>query len=210
MRLFLTSSGLSNESLRNALRDLVGKKQIKITFISTAANLEDGDKDWLIQDFLNCKKVGLVDITDIAAVPKDFWMPKLQWADVIVVGGGDTVYLMEQIIKSGLDNELPKLLKDRVYVGISAGSIVTGKLISASSTFLFDDERKNAPLGLNYVNFYVMPHLNSPNFPKVNDSNLKKLAKEFDGDLYALDDHSAIQCVDGKITIISEGNWKKY
>ncbi|MGV8142697.1 MAG: Type 1 glutamine amidotransferase-like domain-containing protein [Candidatus Pacearchaeota archaeon] len=210
MKLLLTSAGLKNKSLQNALKDLVNEKEIRIAFIPTAANLEDPDKDWLITDFVNCKKLGLVDIVDISAIPKSIWLPKLQWANVIVVGGGDTVYLIESIIKSGLDKELPSLLKNRIYVGISAGSIVTGKKISGSSTFLFDGETKNAPLGLNFVDFYIRPHFNSPYFPKVIDSNLKKLSKEFDGSLYALDDDSALQYIDGKITIISEGTWKKY
>ncbi len=210
MRLLLTSNGLSNESLRNALKEMVGGKGVRIAFIPTAASALDSEKDWLINDYVNCTKVGIVDIVDISAVPKDNWLPRLKKANVIVVGGGDTVYLTEQIIKFGLDKELLNLLKSRVYVGISAGSIVTGKNISSSSTFLFDDERKNAPFGLGYTGFYVRPHFNSPKFPKMIDSNLKKVSKELDSDLYAIDDQSGIKVIDGKIEIISEGNWKKF
>ncbi len=210
MKLLLTSNGLCNDSLRNALKKMVDQRKICIAFIPTAASAQNDDKKWLIEDLFNCKKLGVVDIVDISAVAKDNWLPRLKRANVIVVGGGDTVYLMEWIVKSGLDKELLHLLKERVYVGISAGSIVTGKNISSSSTFLFESDRKNAPLGLGYTDFYVRPHFNSPDFPKMIDSNLKKVSKELGGGLYAIDDNSAVQFVDGKITVVSEGEWKKY
>ena len=47
---------------------------------------------------------------------------------------------MRQMIRSGLDMELPKLLKNRVYVGISAGSVVTARSLSTSPMFLYGPE----------------------------------------------------------------------
>ena len=209
MKLMLTSSGLSNNSLKNALRELV-TGQIKIAFIPTAANMSKEDKGWLIQDLVNCKDVGAVDIVDISALKKEEWLPRLEWANVIFVGGGDTAYLAEWIIKSGLDKEFPRLLEKRVYVGISAGSIVASKSIQASSDYLYGDEVKNPPAGLGLVSFYVRPHLNNKSFPKVNEEHLGELASKFDGDLYGLDDCSGIVFNDGKIEVVSEGKWIKY
>ena|SRR3989344_4511428 len=209
MKLLLTSAGITNESLAKELKALV-KDKIKIAFIPTAANTSGEEKSWLVKNYNECEKLGEIYITDISAVEKKIWLPILTKANVIVVGGGDSVYLMEQIIKSGLKDELPNLLKNRLYVGISAGSIVTNKKLSASSKFLYGDEKKNSPLGLGYVDFYVRPHLNSPDFPKMRDIYLKEVAKELDDDLYALDDNSAVLYIDGKIKVISEGKWKKY
>ena len=120
MKLMLTSAGVTNKSLENALKQLV-KGKIKMAFIPTAANIEEGDKDWLITDLNNCRKLGEVDIVDISALEKDVWLSRLEKANVIFVGGGNTVYLMVCVLKSGLDKELKELLKTRVYVGISAG-----------------------------------------------------------------------------------------
>ncbi len=58
MKLLLTSSGLANKSISNALFELIGKKpeETTIVFIPTASNVEVGDKDWLITDLINLKK----------------------------------------------------------------------------------------------------------------------------------------------------------
>jgi peptidase E len=115
MKLILTSAGITNNSIAKAVKTFVNGK-IKIAFIPTAANNEKGDKDWLIKDLFNCSKLGEVDIVDISALEKKDWLLRLEWADAIFVGGGDTKYLMSWIVKSGLDKELPELLKTRVYV----------------------------------------------------------------------------------------------
>jgi dipeptidase E len=209
MKLMLTSAGITNKSLAKALRRLAGK-EIRVAFIPTAANLEEGEKDWLIDNFNQCKKLGPTDIVDISAIPKREWLPRLKAANVIVVGGGWTAYLVRWMAKSGLKKALPGLLKRRVYVGISAGSIALCPRLSATPEYLYGEELNDAPAGLGYVDFHFRPHLNSPYFPKVRDKNLRKVAKRLNGDLYALDDESAIVWVDGKIKVVSEGTWKKY
>ena len=209
MKILLTSAGISNKSIENALRKLVRGK-IKIAFIPTAANEEQGDKEWLTNNISECKKLGEVEVADISVLKKEEWLPIFEWANVLLFGGGDTTFLMRWILKSGLDKELPRLLKKRVFVGISAGSIVTSKEIQASSEYLYGDETKNPPKGLGYVDFHIRPHLGSPYFPKVNEKSLKELSKKLSGDLYAIDDESAVLYDHGKIEVISEGKWIKY
>jgi dipeptidase E len=209
MKLLLTSAGISNRSIENALKKLI-KGDIKIAFIPTASTEDGGNKEWLQEDINNCKKLGSVDVVDISVLDKKEWLPKLEKANVILVGGGDTAYLMKWILKSGLAKEFLRLLKERIYVGISAGSIVTSKEIQAESEDLYGDEIKNPPKGLGYIDFHIRPHLNSPYFRRVNDKNLKELSKKLSGDLYAIDDDSAVLFNDGKIEVISEGKWIKY
>ena len=130
--MLLTSAGIKNDSIAKALEELVGKTAngVRIAFIPTAANVEEGDKGWLIEDYRNLKKREYeVDIVDISALPREMWEPRLKQANVILVGGGDTFYLMHWLRKVGLDKLLPELLKTRVYVGISAGSMVVSKSI---------------------------------------------------------------------------------
>lgn len=208
VKLLLTSNGIANRSIANVLRRWV--VDMRFAFIPTAANMVDGEKDWLINDLVNCQKLGPVDIIDIADVPKKVWLPRLEKATVIVMGGGDTKYLMDCLKKSGLAKELPRLLKTKVYVGISAGSIVANKTLNASSEFLYDTRYGEGIAGLGLVDFAFRPHLNAPDFPKVRDTVLKKLSLKFDCDLYAIDDQSAIKIEDGKLTVISEGKWILY
>ena len=132
MKLLLTSAGIKNDSIAKALEELVGKTAngVRIAFIPTAANVEEGDKGWLIEDYRNLKKREYeVDIVDISALPREMWEPRLKQANVIMVGGGNTFHLMYWLRKVGLDKLLPELLKTRVYVGISAGSMVVSKSI---------------------------------------------------------------------------------
>lgn len=216
MKLLLTSGGLENQTMVNALHGLVGKdfKDTSLVFIPTAANVEAGDKWWLIKDLSKCKALGFreVDIVDIAAVPRKIWKPRLEKADVIMVGGGNTLYLMRQIKKSGLAVALPALLKTRVYIGISAGSMVVApKLKEKQMQRLYEepivDDDTNDGLGL--VDFLVVPHMNSPHFPRAAEL-IDEVAKEIDIPLYAIDDQTAVQVINTKVEVITEGKWKRY
>lgn len=217
MKLLLTSAGLENKSIIKALQELVIKpfSELKIAFIPTAANVEKGNKLWLIKDYLNLKKqkYKFIDIVDIASIPKEIWLPRLKNANVIFVGGGNTFYLMSWIKKSGLDKELPLLLKNRVYVGISAGSMVISSNLQ-TSTSSKSYSKKVFPLknekGLSFVDFQVRPHFNSKHFPTITTRYLEKIAKNILESIYAIDDNSAIKIDGDKIEIISEGSWKKF
>jgi len=143
MKLFLTSAGLSNKTLVDTFNDLVElpAEKIHIAFIPTAANVESGDKDWLINDYTNLKKQNyIVDIVDISALPKETWLPRIKEANVIFVGGGNTFHLMHWLEKSGLKELLPELIKTRVYAGISAGSCIAGPTIFNSVQNLFGEK----------------------------------------------------------------------
>lgn len=217
MKLLLTSSGITNKSIEIALLELLGKpfKKSHLTFISTAANIEKGDKTWLFDDMNNFRKLGFasLDFIDISAVPRSIWYPSFEKADILVFGGGNVNYLLKWINKSGLKEYLPKLLETKVYVGISAGSMVTAKNVSLSSSGILYYEKignfENTK-GLGFIEFEIRPHLNSKWFPKVNLEYLEKLAKVTSNTFYAIDDNTAIQVVDNKISIISEGKWKEF
>lgn len=217
MKLLLTSAGLTNETIVNALRGMVERpfEELHLAFIPTAANVEVGDKDWLIDDLVNCKKQNFkaVDIVDISAVPKDIWKPRLIDADILLFGGGNTFHLMHWITKSGLQKELNELLKRRIYVGISAGSMVTTKNLALSeSAKMYSEsigEIKNDK-GIGYVDFHIRPHLNSEWFPKVRTEYLLEQAAELKEPIYAIDDDTAIKVINGEVTVISEGKWEKF
>lgn len=215
MKLLLTSAGVANKSIETALREMLAKEfsDTNLLFVTTAQNVEAGDKSWVIKDLVKCKELGFkeIEMTDVAAVGRDIWLPKLEHANVILVEGGNTSYLMKHIRTSGLIDELPRLLKTRVYVGISAGSIVMApKLKEKEMQPLYKDaivESENE--GLGYVDFMMAPHMNSESFPKVTEL-VESVAEKIGMPLYALDDQSAIKVVDGKVEVISEGTWKKF
>ena len=196
------------------LFDLVGKKpeDTILAFIPTASNVEMGDKTWLIDDLINLKKLGLkeIDIADISGVDKTIWLPKLQKADILFFEGGNTYHLMNWLNRSGLTSMLPELLKNKIYVGISAGSMVTNKGLAlkiAQVVYEEDLDQTEEMLGLNYVDFYFMPHFNSQWFKKLREPIIREAVKGIKEKIYVMDDQSALKVVDGKVEVISEGEW---
>lgn len=225
MKLLLTSGGLTNKSIKDALRELVGKPyaDTKIAFIPTAAFAEGHDKGWLIDDMYRVKETGAyVDIIDIAQLPKNELFARLEEADVIFVGGGNSFYLSYQMEQSGLMEQLPKLLESRVYVGISAGSMIVSDSLRVSSQALakgklsdeeygeLGPEGRSSAKTAKLVKFVVRPHLNSRSFPKITGEYIKEVARELHIAVYAVDDQSAVKVINDKIEVISEGEWKLY
>ncbi len=206
-----------NKSIVDAFLELAGRpfSELELAFIPTAANVESGDKGWLIDDLIKLKKLGFksIDIVDFSALPKDVWLPRLEQSDVIYVEGGNNFHLMKCLKETGLREILPRLLKTRIYVGVSAGSMI----MSPNSDLCMSERLWSEEVGeyekdeaLGYVDFLIRPHLNSPYFPKVNLENLEKIAKENPDTFYAIDDNTAIKIEDEKIKVVSEGIWKKF
>lgn len=220
MKLLLTSGGLTNQTIVKALDELVGRPldQLKVAFIPTAANIEEGDKGWLIDDlrrlsFLNFKEI---DIVDISALPKEIWQKRLENADVFFVEGGNTYHLMYWFNKSGLSKVLPELLKTRVYIGVSAGSMVVCSSIENDDAYFSETEnflKTNQEItqkGLGLVDFMVEPHINSRYFPEINLNNLKKRFSEYKYPIYGIDDDTAIKIDGDQLEVVSQGVWKKF
>ena len=215
MKLLLTSNGLSNPSIASALFELVGKPaaETTIAFIPTAMNIGNGDKDWFVDDLVNIKNqnIALLDIVDISALPIEIWRPRLEAADVLFFSGGNTSHLMRWIIESGLKELLSEFLKTKVWVGISAGSMVTNPTLALSSNdkkiYYEEITGYKSEEALGFVNFYVRPHYNSPHFPEANSEFLQQIAKNIPVTIYALDDMSALKVVDGGVEVVSEGEF---
>ena len=216
MKLVLTSGGISNKSIENELRNIIGKdfKDLKLLFCTTASNYEGGDmNEWLIEDLITLRNLGfIIDVCDINGASKENLLSRFKWADVFYFEGGNTQWLSKCIKTTGLENHLRELLEARVWIGASAGSIVLCPTIYNSSQDLFDEYIEYGPKeGLGFVDFQFVPHLNNEYFPKIRKENLVNSSKnleKIDGKkLYALDDNSAI-FINGKdIKVVSEGEW---
>lgn len=214
MKLLLTSSGIKNASIAKALFELVGKKpeDTSLVFIPTAANVEMGDKSWLIDDLVALQKLGFksIDIADISAVEQKVWQPKIEAADILFFEGGNTYHLMGWLNKSGLAALMPELLRTKVYVGVSAGSMVAcPTLMLSTSQIVYEEDLDQIKdmNGLHLIDSYCLPHLNSPYFKRSRKDVIEGAVKGMTETVYALDDNSALKVVDGAIEVVSEGEW---
>lgn len=216
MKFLLTSGGISNKTIEDELKNLIGKdfKGLKMLFCTTASNYEGGDmNEWLIEDLEKFKNLGFkIDVCDINGISKEIFLPRFEWADVFYFEGGNTQWLRDCIKKSGLEENLSKLLKNRIWIGASAGSCVLCPTVCNSCQDLFDENIAGFPSdGLGLVNFQFVPHLNNEYFPKINFENLENASKnlqEIDGKkLYIVDDNGAVSVNNENVKIISEGKW---
>lgn len=217
MKLLLTSKGIANKSIENALLNLLGKpfEESIAVFVPTSGNIQKGDKTWFVDEMNSFRKLNFKEfqIFDIAIVSKELWLEAFEKSDIIIFGGGNNEYLLEQLDKLGAREVLIEFVKTRVYAGISAGSMVTGPtdFLSSKSISYFEQHGKIKELhGLGLVNFETRSHFNSSHFPKVRIDFLQKLANETTRTFYAIDDQTAIQVVDQEVTVVSEGQWKKF
>lgn len=218
MKLLLTSAGISNKTIEDELRRLLGGKLegLKVLFCTTAANYEGGEMNgWLIEDLQTLNSLGFkIDICDINGISIDNFLSRFEWADIFYFEGGNTQWLRRCIKNSGLEEHLPELLKTRIWIGASAGSCVLCPTVSNSCQDLFDENISGYPIdGLNFVDFQFIPHLNNECFQKIRFENLENASKnllEIDGKkLYALDDNGAISVNDTTVKVVSEGKWYK-
>lgn len=211
MKLFLTSGGLTTDALRDAFQAMLPSKA-RIAFVPTAAKLYQ-DTSWLNDDIENVRKSGAtVELVDISTSSHAHWLKAFEASDSICFGGGNTYFLLDWVRRCGLSSILPALLDRRVYMGISAGSMIAGPSIESNSPiFPEEDVGKIEDLqGLSLVPFAVIPHLNSPSFSGARLEPIERFASTVRYPVYAIDDRSAIQVIDGQTTVVSTGEYKAY
>ena len=194
MKLLLTSAGIKDNHLANALLDLAGKpaKELKVAFIPTAANFENEDKTWLIDNLaeLSDMHFGWLDIVDIAALNYDESIKRLKDMDVVVVGGGKTKNLVEILRELRLDAIFREWLSSKVFVGISAGSVMTGPIINP-----------HGDQGLHWVDFLIVPHMNA-SFANRSEDQIQAAANSLQKTIYWIGDSSAVMINDANISFI--------
>jgi dipeptidase E len=218
MKLLLTSGGVTNTSIHNALVGLLGQPtaDCHALCIPTAqwGHPMCGPKS--VRDFiaagpdfrylsgLGWASLGVLELSALPTIGAERWVPWVQSADVLLVDGGDATYLCYWMRESGLVNLLPSLT-DTVWVGVSAGSMVMTPRIGA-----YFVEWPSAPddRTLGVVDFSIFPHLNA--FPTNTLADAERWAADIGGPAYAIDEQTAIQVVDGTVEVISEGHWKQF
>ena len=216
MKLLLTSAGLTTEILRNKFCDLLPGEasNTKVVFIPTAAYAEEPSPAWMEEDINNLKLAGVnqIKLIDISKGSKSEWIETFYDSDVLWFEGGNTYHLLRWVKESGLIDDLEQLLKDRLYIGVSAGSIIAGPDISLNQDIFPEEEvlRIDNLTGLSLVKFAVVPHYLSESFPKSRDIEIRNIASRVNYPIYAIDDSAAILIQGPQVEIIGDGEFKKY
>ena len=220
LKLLLTSGGVTNTSIREALTSLLGKPISEATalciptaewghpncgpsgvwrFIAGRTPAPMTDLGW--------RSVGVLELTALPGIGAERWVPWVREADALLVDGGDALYLAHWMRESGLAGLL-STLRETVWVGMSAGSMVMTPRIGQD--FVQWTPPTGEDRGLGIVDFSVFPHLAQDGMPGNSMAEAEAWAASLASPAYALDDQSAITVVDGTVEVVSEGHWKHF
>jgi dipeptidase E len=219
VKFLLTSGGVTNTSIRDALVELLGKPiaEAKALCIPTAQWGHpmcgpDSVRRFVVGGSpgdlcgLGWLSVGLLELTALPTIGEERWLPWVRQADVLLVDGGDAAYLCHWMRESGLADLLPSLT-DTVWVGVSAGSMVMTPRIGE------DFVSWSAPAGdrtLGVVDFSIFPHMGHELMPENTLAEAERWAAGIGCPAYAMDDQSAIVVSDEDVQVVSEGQWRYF
>ena len=221
MKLLLTSAGIKNPSIHQALLDLLGKPiaECSALAISTASyghpmagpaaawSFVSGQETETPMVELGWKSMGVLELTALPSIVREWWVPRVQETDVLLVNGGDPLYLHYWMVQSGLAELLPSL--DVLWVGLSAGSmIMTPRIGQAFVGWTPPGGSDDTTLGI--VEFSIFPHLDYPGWPDNSMASAETWAAALPHASYAIDDETAIRVSDGTLEVISEGHWQHF
>jgi dipeptidase E len=219
MKLLLSSAGIRNKSIHDALVDLLGKPiaESNALIIPTATYALGGPGSaWRFitgqapktpMCELGWKSLGVLELTALPSLDEEQWVPLVQETDALLVQGGDALYLSFWMRQSGLADLFPSL-QDLVYSGFSGGSMAMTPHIGEDVVRWKLPEGGDKALGV--VDFAIFPHLDNENLPENSMADAEIWAAGIPGPAYAIDDQTAIKVVDGNVEVISEGHWKLF
>jgi len=218
MKLLLTSGGVTNPSLRAALVGLLGKPIAESSALciptaqwgqpvcgpKTVRGFVVGGPPWHTMVGLGWRSVGLLELTALPSIGRERWVPWVREADVLLVDGGDALFLRHWMRESGLEALLPSL-PDTVWVGVSAGSMVMTPRIGEDFVRWTPPTGSDSTVGV--VGFSIFPHLDHELMPDNTMDGARRWAAGLGVPAYAIDDQTAIAVTDGTVEVVSEGHW---
>ena len=218
MKLLLTSGGVTNPSIHEALVGLLDKPIAECSALCIPTGMYGhpmvgpGERAWqfisgrsenpMVE--LGWKSMGVLELTALPSLDEERWVPLVRETDVLLVSGGDVLYLCHWLRESGLA-DLLESLPDTVWVGLSAGSMVMTPEVGDDFIQWRPPSGDTSTLGL--VDFSICPHLSDGSVPGNSMEEAEAWAAAIAGPAYAVDDQTAFTVVDGTVEVVSEGSW---
>jgi len=208
-KLLLTSQGVPRESkgLSAAFLSMLTKtpQETDVSFITTAAYIESENPTWLgvYRQQLNDYGIGNVKDLDLREIKGRELYRELSDKDIIFMNGGNPFGLLDFARKSGFDVILPELLDEgKRYIGISAGSNITGPTIE-NATWKHPERNKIGLIDLSALN--LVPFEITPHFEEKYRALIEEKVKGTKCPVVGLYDTQAVLVDNDRFRIVGEG-----
>jgi len=221
MKLLLTSAGIKNASIHDALVELLRKpiadcNALCIPTGSYGHPQVSPQGPWRFisgrseqpMTGLGWNSVGVLELTALPSIDAERWVPWVRETDVLLVNGGDALYLSHWMRQSGLADLFPSL-PETVYCGFSAGSMVLTPRVGEDFV-QWRPPGDGADRTLGVVGFSIFPHVDHPDLPENTMAEAERWAGGLGNPAYAIDDDTAIKVVDGAVDVVTEGHWRLF
>ena len=184
---------------------MTGLEKPKLLFIGLANSFADSYYDYVknIYKNLGCETMYLKkkNVTKNPDIVKN----KIETADIIYIGGGDTIKLMDTVKEYEIDSLLEDAVKrDCVIAGVSAGAILLSKS-GFSDSYISRGESEDYDFvdGLGFVNINICPHYHSD---QKKQDDLEKKLKSKKNLVYGLENCTALKVVNDDFSVIKSKN----
>jgi dipeptidase E len=222
MRMLLTSGGVQNDAIRDSLLGLLGQpfaeSRVAVIIDAILPFAGDNSQTLIHLDQLHSLGWNEFDLMSLSGGPHSVIESRLRSADVIFCYGGSNHWLAYAWTANGFAPLLRELLDEKVYLGLSAGSMIFSRLHS-NVVEAFDDHEEVRMLQLDSVapalplfDWALLPHLAAPYFPNQTDDWAAAAAARLAHPVYFLDDDSALLVRDPAEApeVVSTGHWLKF
>jgi len=200
-KLLLTSAGFHNPEVSKEFLSLVNKDASEIKLVFVAADMDEDSAPWVKKSKQDLLDLGIKEVNILTTfLDRHIDYSDLRNFDAVFVNGGNTFLILDKFRKSNFDRAVIQFIDEgKVYVGVSAGSNITGPDIETCVTGIGDENTvgmKNT-VGLNVVDFVTIPH-----YEHKDEEEIKKWEEKVNYKLVRLTDDQAILVRGDKTRII--------
>lgn len=199
-KLFLTSAGFVNKNVANLFLKELNKKPNDCKVFMVSAGLTDEENFYIEESKKELADLGFENIFNFKLNASADFYKEFENSDIIYVCGGNTYYILQKMRKIGLDKKIIEAVENgKVYIGVSAGSIIAGPDIEIAGWGIDGD--------LNEVNLENLSGLNLIDisfFPHFNEDRNKKEVEEFRNKV----NYPLIELTDNQAVFVSGNNFR--
>ena len=222
MKILLTSSGITNTTIHDALVDLLGSRSPSPARSAFPRGVQPFPRRaltrlWVLDRdsgrphvrFGLGKSLGVLELTALPSVKKEHWVAAVEEVDALLVWGGARCICATGCGSPGSPTSC-RHYGPRPCMWVRAAERWWRLPTSEARPTTTASRSPPATKRWGWSTFSVFPHLDREDMPATPLANIERWAAGLSVPAYAIDDQTAIRVVDGNVEVVSEGHWKLF